>query len=78
MTDVVKTRLQVEARKGQTSYKGLADAFTKICKLYWSNYGDALIQDEDRSRRRLQGPLQGWTSAYRSKLSSIWVHPRGL
>ncbi|KAH8990131.1 mitochondrial inner membrane protein [Lactarius hatsudake] len=28
--DVVKTRLQVEARKGQTSYKGLADAFTKI------------------------------------------------
>jgi len=32
MTDVVKTRLQVEARKGQTTYKGLADAFTKICK----------------------------------------------
>ncbi|KAF8527409.1 mitochondrial inner membrane protein [Hysterangium stoloniferum] len=28
--DVVKTRLQVEARKGQTSYKGLADAFVKI------------------------------------------------
>ncbi|KAH9065683.1 mitochondrial inner membrane protein [Lactarius vividus] len=28
--DVVKTRLQVEARKGQTSYKGLADAFAKI------------------------------------------------
>jgi hypothetical protein len=32
MIDVVKTRLQVEARKGQTTYKGLADAFTKICK----------------------------------------------
>jgi len=31
-TDVVKTRLQVEARKGQTTYKGLADAFAKICK----------------------------------------------
>ncbi|KAI0059505.1 mitochondrial carrier [Artomyces pyxidatus] len=28
--DVVKTRLQVEARKGQTHYKGLTDAFTKI------------------------------------------------
>ncbi|KAI0275134.1 mitochondrial inner membrane protein [Gloeopeniophorella convolvens] len=28
--DVVKTRLQVEARKGQTTYKGLTDAFTKI------------------------------------------------
>ncbi|KAI0003749.1 mitochondrial inner membrane protein [Russula compacta] len=28
--DVVKTRLQVEARKGQTTYKGVIDAFTKI------------------------------------------------
>ncbi|KAG9314129.1 mitochondrial carrier domain-containing protein [Chiua virens] len=28
--DVVKTRLQVEARKGQAHYKGLADAFVKI------------------------------------------------
>ncbi|KAH8835566.1 mitochondrial carrier domain-containing protein [Flagelloscypha sp. PMI_526] len=28
--DVVKTRLQAEARKGQTSYKGLTDAFVKI------------------------------------------------
>jgi len=28
--DVVKTRLQVEARTGQTSYKGLGDAFVRI------------------------------------------------
>lgn len=28
--DVVKTRLQVEARKGQSHYKGLTDAFVKI------------------------------------------------
>jgi len=28
--DVVKTRLQVEARKGETHYKGLTDAFIKI------------------------------------------------
>ncbi|PPQ66366.1 hypothetical protein CVT26_011085 [Gymnopilus dilepis] len=28
--DVVKTRLQVEARKGQTNYAGLRDAFVKI------------------------------------------------
>ncbi|KAL5535679.1 AGC1 [Sanghuangporus sanghuang] len=28
--DVVKTRLQVEAKKGQTHYKGLADGFIKI------------------------------------------------
>ncbi|KAG0700680.1 mitochondrial carrier domain-containing protein [Suillus ampliporus] len=30
--DVVKTRLQVEARQGQTHYKGLVDAFVKINK----------------------------------------------
>ncbi|KIK70622.1 hypothetical protein GYMLUDRAFT_149880 [Collybiopsis luxurians FD-317 M1] len=30
--DVVKTRLQVEARSGQTQYKGLSDAFVKIYK----------------------------------------------
>ncbi|KIM47475.1 hypothetical protein M413DRAFT_439135 [Hebeloma cylindrosporum] len=28
--DVIKTRLQVEARKGQTNYAGLRDAFVKI------------------------------------------------
>lgn len=28
--DVIKTRLQVEARKGQATYKGIADCFTKI------------------------------------------------
>ena len=28
--DVVKTRLQVQARKGQTKYNGLTDAFRKI------------------------------------------------
>ncbi|KAG6873212.1 hypothetical protein C0995_001566 [Termitomyces sp. Mi166 len=30
--DVVKTRLQVEARQGQTNYKGLRDAFVRIYK----------------------------------------------
>lgn len=30
--DVVKTRLQVEARQGQTRYNGLTDAFVKIYK----------------------------------------------
>ncbi|KAG6842460.1 hypothetical protein C0991_007590 [Blastosporella zonata] len=30
--DVVKTRLQVEARQGQTHYKGLRDTFVKIYK----------------------------------------------
>lgn len=28
----MKTRLQVEARQGQTHYKGLTDAFVKISK----------------------------------------------
>lgn len=32
VTDVVKTRLQVEARQGQTHYKGLTDAFVKISR----------------------------------------------
>lgn len=31
--DVVKTRLQVEGRSGQTHYKGLTDAFVKICEI---------------------------------------------
>lgn len=30
--DVVKTRLQVESRKGESHYKGLTDAFVKICE----------------------------------------------
>lgn len=29
----MKTRLQVEARQGQSHYKGLADAFVNICEL---------------------------------------------
>lgn len=33
LVDVVKTRLQVEARKGQSHYKGLTDAFVRICEL---------------------------------------------
>ncbi len=44
VTDVVKTRLQVEARKGQTTYKGLTDAFVRICKSEWSSHGDPLIK----------------------------------
>lgn len=32
LVDVVKTRLQVESRQGQSHYKGLADAFVKICE----------------------------------------------
>jgi len=41
--DVVKTRLQVEARKGQTHYKGLQDAFVKICEISIDSllYGDS-------------------------------------
>jgi solute carrier family 25 aspartate/glutamate transporter 12/13 len=29
---VIKTRLQVAARKGETTYNGISDAFTKILK----------------------------------------------
>ncbi len=31
-SDVIKTRLQVAARKGETTYTGIADAFTKIMR----------------------------------------------
>lgn len=31
--DVIKTRLQTEARKGESTYKGVTDAFRKIRKL---------------------------------------------
>lgn len=30
--DVIKTRLQVEARKGEATYKGIGDCFTKVMK----------------------------------------------
>jgi solute carrier family 25 aspartate/glutamate transporter 12/13 len=30
--DVIKTRLQVQARQGQTTYNGITDAFVKIMK----------------------------------------------
>ena len=35
--DVVKTRLQVEVKQGQTHYNGLRDAFVKICALKWNS-----------------------------------------
>ena len=48
--DVVKTRLQVEARKGQTNYKGLTDAFVKICEHpdQWNRCGarDLMLYDK--------------------------------
>ena len=46
MTDVVKTRLQVEARKGQTNYKGLTDAFVRICEPRQLGYGGASIKEK--------------------------------
>lgn len=52
VTDVVKTRLQVEARKGQTTYKGLVDAFGKICKSTRSSYSDALIKEKIQIARK--------------------------
>ena len=32
--DVIKTRLQTEAKKGETNYKGVIDAFKKIRELF--------------------------------------------
>ena len=36
--DVIKTRLQTEAKKGETHYKGVVDAFRKICTSPPSGY----------------------------------------
>lgn len=30
--DVIKTRLQVQSRKGESTYNGISDAFKKILK----------------------------------------------
>lgn len=32
--DVIKTRLQAEAKQGQTSYRNVGHAFTSICEYY--------------------------------------------
>jgi solute carrier family 25 aspartate/glutamate transporter 12/13 len=50
--DVVKTRLQVEARKGQTNYKGLVDAFRTISASHRSPRDTELM---DRKKDREEG-----------------------
>ncbi|CAF0838050.1 unnamed protein product [Adineta steineri] len=47
--DVVKTRLQVQARKGQTKYDGLVDAFRKIYaeegwRAFWKGAGARMLR----------------------------------
>ncbi|CAF4404614.1 unnamed protein product, partial [Rotaria socialis] len=47
--DVVKTRLQVQARKGQTKYNGLTDAFKKIYieegwTAFWKGAGARMLR----------------------------------
>lgn len=50
---MVKTRLQVEARTGQTHYKGMADAFVKICECGMCEGGHSLlINIRVQTRRR--------------------------
>ena len=72
-TDVVKTRLQVEARKGETHYKGLTDAFVKICMCPLPEYLNPCLPDY-RPRRRIQSFVQGRSSAYNSKQSAVRLH----
>lgn len=47
--DVVKTRLQTEAKTGQTHYKGMGDAFRKICE--WLLGGHWAVIDVPRRGR---------------------------
>ena len=51
--DVVKTRLQVEARAGQTNYKGVRDAFSKICaSMYFKREDPGSTDLAEQTRRK--------------------------
>jgi hypothetical protein len=76
--DVIKTRLQTEAKKGETNYKGVTDAFRKIrvfsfiCSFLPPV--EALLTPSCPSnsrRRRSSRSLQGWTRSYPSFFASI-------
>lgn len=54
--DVVKTRLQVEARKGQTHYAGLRDAFVKICMWFESVLSVTLSYHPNQTGKKASEP----------------------
>lgn len=55
--DVIKTRLQVAARAGQTTYNGLVDCFWKILReegprAFWKGAGGTFMRFNNEKKRR--------------------------
>ncbi|ESK92703.1 mitochondrial inner membrane protein [Moniliophthora roreri MCA 2997] len=69
--DVVKTRLQVEARKGQTHYKGLRDAFVKI----YREEGFAALFKGGPARVLRSSPQFGFTLLAYEELKKTFPYP---
>lgn len=65
--DVVKTRLQSEARKGETNYKGVMDAFRKIA----TEEGSRALYKGGLARVLRSSPQFGVVSARADRLNSI-------
>ncbi|KAK7465470.1 mitochondrial aspartate-glutamate transporter agc1 [Stygiomarasmius scandens] len=69
--DVVKTRLQVESRKGQTNYKGLRDAFVKI----YREEGFRALFKGGPARVLRSSPQFGFTLLAYEQLKKIFPYP---
>lgn len=69
--DVIKTRLQVEARKGDTSYTGLRDAATKV----WKEEGFKAFFKGGPARVLRSSPQFGFTLAGYEVLQSLLPMP---
>ncbi|KAF9270709.1 mitochondrial carrier [Marasmius fiardii PR-910] len=69
--DVVKTRLQVEARKDQTHYKGLRDAFVKI----YREEGFGALFKGGPARVLRSSPQFGFTLLAYEELKKLFPYP---
>lgn len=71
--DVIKTRLQVEARKGQTTYKGIGDCFVQILQ----KEGPAALFKGSLARVLRSSPQFGATLVTYEYLKKLLPHPFG-
>jgi len=67
--DVIKTRLQVEARKGQATYNGIADCFRKIMR----DEGPKALFKGSAARVLRSSPQFGATLVMYETLKVSWV-----
>lgn len=71
--DVIKTRLQVEARKGQATYKGIGDCFVQILQ----KEGPAALFKGSLARVLRSSPQFGATLVTYEYLKKLLPHPFG-